>query len=404
MAIKKAAAPLPKSISQRNLADLDVLLRAMRGRYASNDMDRVYAIAFPFMRHASYVNEHIYLLPRVRLPLYDANTPIPVAWGHLISSIASTELSFCDIPQSAAGSGQPVLEATHTPTIQLLRLFPHPSRDHWFPSWAQIQQYPDVSVRDVDSVRVPEDTEYSLQIQSGRIYRDCTLQLIQPSTPETKAIYLSTMDGKDAQLVATVQGIEPHITSGSRYVLVDINPDNSLWPTFETQLLLCENYDIGHEHHPIWQTSVILVCEEVDKLPQLEAERAAERATECSTSIMRYRLRRVTTLERDCTQSVPGLWLPFKPTLVHLRSVACSAKGGRDYIAPLVDLINEDAEKYLDEDEDEDLDIAQAIDAAWDALTFKVFCDPEAVAGLLGQGEFHKDWRKWLPGYEVYLV
>ena len=400
MAIEKAAATFPKGISRRNLADLDVLLRTMRGRYASNDMDRVFAIAFPFMRHVSYVDENVFLPAGVRLPFYDANTPIPVAWKNLISSIASTELSFYDMPQSAAGSGQPVLEATHTPTIQLLRLFPHPSRDHWFPSWAQIQQYPDVSVRDVDSVLVPEGTEYSLQIQSGRIYRDCTLQLIQPSTPETKAIYLSTMDGKDAQLVATVQGIEPHITSGSRYVLVDINPDISLWPTFETQGLLCENDDIGHEHYPIWQTSVILVCEEVDKLPQLEAERAAVRATECSTSIMRYRLRRVTTLEWDCTQSVPGLWLPFKPTLVHLGSVACSAKGGRDYIDPLVELINKDSEEYFEESED----ISQAIHAMWDALTFRTFCDPEAVAGLLGQEDWHKDWRKRLPGYEVYLV
>ena len=39
-----------------------------------------------------------------------------------------------------------------SPTIQLLRLFlPHPSRHHWFPSWTQVQQYPDVCMRGSDA-------------------------------------------------------------------------------------------------------------------------------------------------------------------------------------------------------------------------------------------------------------
>ena len=389
LAIQKAASNLPnkKLTPTRDLADLDALLRAMQGRHASNPLDRVFAIAFPFMRHESYnrqrgENTH----PGVTLPVYDSNTPIPVAWGQLISSIASTETADDDLLLGSMVKYTHMIQASHTPTIQLLRLFPHPSRDHWFPSWDQIQKYPDVSFRDVHPALASEGTDYSLQIIPGRIYRDCTLSLIRPPTPETKAIYLSTMGGKDAHLVATVPGIEPHITSGSRYVLVDISPDRGLWSL--SRAGECRKTYIGHNHLPVWQTSVILVCEEVDTLPQLEAERA----TGFSTAIMKYRLRRVTTLEWSCRVSAklgPGRWLPFKPTLVHLSSVVCSAKGGSWHIRYMYSNSN----KSTDND-------------GWARARHlvNVFCDPASVADLLSQEMWHERWRERLPGYEVYLV
>ena len=401
----------------RDLTDLDALLRAIQGRYASNAMDRVFAIAFPFTRHESMDENHLEMI----LPIYNPNTPIPVAWAQLISSIASTEMEAFEI-------GSPFLEnkrnlykdhyliqACQTPTIQLLRLFPHPSKDHWFPSWAQVQRFPDVSVRDLDSFPIPGGTDYSLRIMSGRIYRDCTLQLIQPSTPGTKAIYRCTMDCqcKDAELVATVPGIELHIESSNNYVLVDISPDCTLWP-FDA--LRCPKTDIGHEHPPIWETSVILICEEVVTPAQL----AAETATGSPLGVMCYRLCRVTTLEWDCRPSVqmgPGRWLPFKPSLVHSRSIVCGAKGGPDHVFPSdSDLGDGEDSKAEDKgedkgegkDEDKGEDKGEGDDGGGDGddggdddVEDDIFCDPEAIAGPLSQ---HEWWEKQLPGYRVYLV
>ena len=293
------------------------------------------------------------------------------------------------VPQANDPTSACSLTIQQNPTIQLLCLFPHPSKHHWFPSWTQVQQYPDVSVRDDDQGNDETgDMDYSLRIMSGRIYRGCSLQLTQSPTPEKKAIYCC---GKDVQLEATVPGIDLNIDSQSNYVLVDISPDPGLWPgclsdeeikhlTWYNMIDCCKKTDIGHDHPPIWQKSVILVCEEVDTIPQSKADNAL--VSEGPLAIMRHRLRRVTTLEWNCRPSAmpadptsmsPGHWLPFKPSLVNMRSIVCSATGGKYSVNPLVD--------------DPD-----------------VFCDPKAVTGLWSQEGWQEEWNKQWPVYEVYLV
>ena len=347
----------------------------MHKRHSSNPIDKLCAIAFPFKK----CNYHydIYMA----LPIYDLNTPTSVAWERLISSLASTKIKFDEF--ALLGNlgvewelSLRTLDLPYTATAQLLCLFPHPSKHHWFPSWSQVQQYPDVSERDSDANQTASDMDYSLPITSGRIYRGCSLRLIKPPTPETKAIYCSTVDGKDAQLEATVPGIERHIDSRIKYVLVDISPDPSLWPYNFSKI--CWDTDEGHEHLPIWPKSVIIVCEEVDTFP-----------LECPPAVMEYRLRRVTTLKWECRQpgKPGGCWLPFEPSLEHMRSIVCSAKGS-GFLGPL-----ETTPYQASDDPDIDLDL---------------FCNPAAVASLLSQEGWHKDWpqgwySRW-PRYEVYLV
>ena len=340
--------------------DLDALLREMRKRHSSNPIDKICAIAFPFMKwQCNYARNG-----KITLPIYDLYTPTSVAWEKLILSLASTTMDFDEAMLGTYLGGDweceslKTLSLPYTPTAQLLRLFPHPSKHHWFPSWTQVQQYPDVSVRDSDPSETTSGMDYSLRIMSGRIYRGCSLQLIKPPTPETKATYCSTMDGKDAQLVATIPGIELHIDSRIKYVLVDISPDPSLWP--RNYVNTCLDTDNGHEHLPIWPKSVIIVCEEVDTF-----------ASEYPSTVMEYRLRRVTTLEWECRQpgNLDGCWLPFEPSLEHMRSIVCSAKGRKFLKSP--------DNKYIG---------------------LNVFCDPVVVASLLSQ-----EPSRW-PRYEVYLV
>ena len=361
----------------------------MHKRRSSNPIDKMCAIAFPFMKCNYAINLHI------TLPIYDSSTPTSVAWEKLISSLASTTMKLDeaalvddtdsegdtdseDDNDSEYDQSKSLSLLPYTATAQLLRLFPHPSKHHWFPSWTQIQQYPDVSVRgddprDSDPSQTTSGMDYSLRIMSGRIYRGCSLRLIKPPTPETKAIYCSTMDGKDAQLVAAVPGIELHIDSKSKYVLVDISPDLSLWP--DNHFNTCKNTNEGHEHLPIWPRSVIIVCEEVDT-PALE----------CPSADMKYRLRRVTTLEWECRQpgKADGCWLPFKPSLEHMRSMVCSAKG----------------REFLKSQDNEGTDSSDN-----EYIDLDVFCDP---ASLLSQEGWHKDWpqgwhSQW-PTCKVYVM
>ena len=87
-----------------------------------------------------------------------------------------------------------------------------------------------------------------------------------------KATYCATMDGKDAWLVATVPGIEVHIDSRSKYVLVDISLDHgtqSLVKRYKDRLRgIPVGHEHIHEHLTLWPKSVIIVCEEVDTFPQ----------------------------------------------------------------------------------------------------------------------------------------
>ena len=338
----------------------------MRQRHSSNPVDKIYAIAFPFMK-SNYAFEL-----DITLPVYDSREPTSVAWEKVIASLASTTMDFDERTLLYYLDGSDwsselsnTVDLPYTATAQLLRLFPHPSKHHWFPSWTQVQQYPDASVRgsdprDSDPSQTASGIDYSLRIMSGRIYRGCSLQLIKPPTSETKAIYCSTLEGTDAQLVATVPGIELHIDSRINYVLVDISPDVSLWPKNEVNT--CRNTDEGHEHLPIWPNSVIIVCEEVDTL-------------ECPSADMKYRLRRVTTLEWECRQpgNPDGCWLPFKPSLEHMRSIVCSAKG-RKFLRRL-------------------------------KIDLDMFCDPVACDHWMKQEGYHGGrWLSRLPRYQVYLV
>ena len=342
--------------------DLNALLLGVRKRHSSNPIDKMCAIAFPFMKCTYGTNV-------MALPIYDSNTPTSVAWEKLISSLASTTMPLDEVALKfypidfddghSEYDQSKSLSLPYTATAQLLCLFPHPSKHHWFPSWTQVQQYPDVSVRDSDPSQTTSGIDLSLRIMSGRIYRGCSLRLIKSPTPETKAIYCSTVDGKDAQLVATVPGIELHIDSRSKYVLVDISPDLSLWP--DNDFNTCKNTDEGHEHLPIWPKSVIIVC------------------LECPSADMNYRLRRITTLEWECREpgKASGCWLPFEPSLEHMRSIVCSAKG-REFLKSLDN-------EGTDSSDNEHIDL-------------NVFCDPVVVASLLSQ-----EPSQW-PRYEVYLV
>ena len=158
----------------------------------------------------------------------------------------------------------------------------------------------------------------------------------------------------------------------------------------------CDKTGKGHEHLSMWQESVILVCEEA--LAGTPAQPAADtiKAMQSPLAITKYHLRRVTTLGWDCRLSAepgPGHWLPFEPSLVHMRSVVCSVKGRSWNIARFHD-------PDPDPDPDPGPDPGPDERAGQDAYP-NVFCDPVTFAGLL---RWDEEWHKQWPVCKVYIV
>ena len=137
---------------------------------------------------------------------------------------------------------------------------------------------------------------------------------------------------------------------------------------------------------PLWQESVVIVCKEVDNLAHVQPSRV----TTDSPESLRYRLCRITTLKwNPDISSGPDFdpnncWLPFKPSLEHMRSVACRADGPTEEIPTY------------------SIGRTKTIVATFPCPT-DVFCDPEADAGLLIQQNGRHEWGM-CSAYEVYLV
>jgi len=92
----------------------DYLLPGVNRRKAANDRDKVAALVYLYMGSIS------------RLPLYDAIGSAGDAWTHCMTIT-------CD-----------ELRAENLAMV-ILKQFPHPSSEHWFPSWTQVTLYPDIS-------------------------------------------------------------------------------------------------------------------------------------------------------------------------------------------------------------------------------------------------------------------
>ena len=79
--------PTGQGLSLIVSSDLNALLLGLRKRHSSNPIDKMCAIAFPFMK-CNYAASL-----RITLPIYDSNTPTSVAWERVISSLASTTMT-----------------------------------------------------------------------------------------------------------------------------------------------------------------------------------------------------------------------------------------------------------------------------------------------------------------------
>ncbi|KAF8475086.1 hypothetical protein BDZ91DRAFT_789312 [Kalaharituber pfeilii] len=299
-----------KEYWRAGLLDLDALLREVLGRFVSHPVDRVSALAYLFLHRYDFeiltdsercLPERVAQHTTLKIPSYDPFEHEEDAWARLVHTTAQlwvAQCHCCDVNLAAT---------------QLLKLFPHPSEEHWFPSWAQVMQYPDVSVKEpqlADSI--PPRMDCSLLIYGGCLYRNVKL-CIAPSKDFNHSGYIASAMGedggmKDVFLTLTTQNVNAldlDINPNYPYVLIDVTPA-CIIPQLDMAIPTLN-----------WDYNLIIVCRELTEW------RGIPTTFEACRNPYKYRLRRVTSLAwtsaRDPVEPQKRLllpqWLPFKATL-----------------------------------------------------------------------------------------
>lgn len=206
--------------------NLPNLIRSMQTRFASNPVDRVggmlYFCAHPPQAKATSmiqgaVSERDWTGKNYgHLPAYGRTESPEDGWLRLVHATAEVWTIECQL-WNAGHNPHSINRHVHF-ADQLLTLFPHPSGEHWFPSWNQLMAYPDVSLREPQLPDgVPPKIECALRLQGGYLYRQIRLRR-------------ANIDGIDSYLASeqscpTLEDSETHLTP----LQVNLYPYNNSW-------------------------------------------------------------------------------------------------------------------------------------------------------------------------------
>lgn len=264
--------------------DLQRLIIALKDRYSSNPVDRVGALLY-FCIHPPEDPGNALQVAKTALPAYRSDETPEEAWKRLVCATAqvwTTECSYCISPGHFAQ--------------QLMELFPHPSAAHWFPSWTQLINYPDVSHQEPQLPDgIPPQMDCSLRLYGGHLYRGVTLRkIMDPENGHGIIPYLATAGGSNYAVTLRTtadlpQHAQPAICSEELYVLIDLTP--------------CEKRNNKNLNPiPAYRSHLLILCRELTT---------------------RYQFRRVTNLKWKGEE--PKSWLPFLPDLAPKSCPVCRA-------------------------------------------------------------------------------
>ena len=231
------------------------------------------------------------------LPAYHSDECPDVAWTRLVHASAVVYSSYC----TWCSQGDRV-NSNHF-VAQLMRLFPNPSAQHWFPSWAQVMKYPDVTLKEPqlpDGIK--PDIDCSLRLYGGHLYRGVTLTKCRPHSESiathTGETFIAKHDAGRSVILRSHSPVRPleawpiiEFSPAERYVLIDLEPHCPLTARVLHSLVVCRELTAWNPPRSDWDGEIT-----VEELKDPDA--------------YQYRLRRVTSLQ--CEE--PG-WLPFPADL-----------------------------------------------------------------------------------------
>ncbi|KAF8462307.1 hypothetical protein BDZ91DRAFT_683493 [Kalaharituber pfeilii] len=187
--------------------NFDVLLQEIQHRCASNPVDMVSSLAFLFYGTMSH---------DVSIPTYNPQEKPEDAWVRLIYSLYSS------IGFTPTGLHLSIVRS-------LLQHFPYPSAEYWFPSWAQVMQFPNCVVEPQLPGGVLPRVDYALWLRCGFLYRECMLRRVLNSAGRIDHYVVAAkgLDGKECEVqlrsaTPTQDLPDVDLVHGGRYVLVDV--------------------------------------------------------------------------------------------------------------------------------------------------------------------------------------
>jgi len=220
--------------------------------------------------------------------------------------------------------------------LHLLMLFPNPGPEHWYPTWNQFMDFPELTYEPQLPDRTPPQANTPLILNSGRLYRGCTLHQVLDRFGEPASYSVtqansvgesgSNLPWDGVRLGPTTAGGLPQISTdaGQTYVIIDITP---------TSIILRDS-----SLEPAWLCHILLICRELSPWIQPEddpPERVRARIIGPTGNLVkedrpRYLLRRVSTLQWMATSKT---WLPVKECLGSRRVYEFEVGNGVGWIA-----------------------------------------------------------------------
>ena len=200
-------------------SETDILsrVRRMSLRCASRPVDKISGLFFVLLGpRAQRLNGN-----EVRLPKYNESALPEEAWDRLVHALADGDLEKL-LPESI--------------TYLLLKNFPHPSQEHWFPNWRQVISWPTVSIREVQRADQQQPkVDRSLRLRSGRVLFNCRLYQRQWSKlPNSKLMHglsysISTIHPGIGDYFRFLScWLEPFVQSDSEVPAIDTEKDYAL--------------------------------------------------------------------------------------------------------------------------------------------------------------------------------
>ena len=198
--------------------------------------------------------------------------------------------------------------------LHLLTLFPNPGPEHWYPTWDQFMDFPELSYEPQLPDGACTQANTALRVNSGQLYRGCMLHQVLDRFGEPVSYSVTQADAvgggggwNDVRLMPTTAGGLPQIPTdaGQTYVIIDITPTSIL-----TDWSL----------EPAWLCHILLVCRELSPWAQPEEDPPARvtvrRIGPVEENRPSYHLRRVSTLQWMATNKT---WLPVEKCLASRR-------------------------------------------------------------------------------------
>ncbi|RPB19335.1 hypothetical protein L211DRAFT_639696, partial [Terfezia boudieri ATCC MYA-4762] len=327
------------------ILNLKDLVRVFQYRSCSNEIDRVAALLYIIMHAESadcgyyWPESHEFKHMYKGLPLYYPHETASDGWARFVgltSRFSNYIIRHC--PDHICADGL-YLGSMAT---QLLSVFPYPSADHWFPSWAQVMQYPDVSVCEAQSMdTAPPPIDLSLKIIGGRLYRGVRLALGKDASgrPTHYNVY-ALVESRGIEKPASQQKLcaigsptlpNVDISPDHEYIIIDITP---IRIDIGDHKIHCPEHGpafADRSGEPMWAEHLLIVCRELSSWPSTQLEPISDPSTRLP---LEYRLRRITSLGWKSAINTSGKpehsWLPFEAALqTRVETFEHVVRGGR---------------------------------------------------------------------------